>query len=258
MFKFTKKFQREKEQEKKRREEISKIVQEIPVIEKKIDEEKKNLSLPLAIKKFSEKKALTPLEGEMLNAMLAMYKETKIELSSYKSASESKLGENVNHSDIGPSVLIQAQNSVKTTALLKQEQTPTKSGVEVIDELKLKLAKQRELLDKQNTNTEQTQKNNKKSEDQKTELTEKSEEGKFSNPTTVEGQFMPVSKIVEEISRPNSILDDEFYNSLKTINDFIKENDPQQQPQTPLSMQFKPYNKHEPVIVEMTPKPNFK
>ncbi|WP_342226992.1 hypothetical protein [Rickettsiella endosymbiont of Rhagonycha lignosa] len=64
-----------------------------------------------------------------------------------------------------------------------------------------------------------------------------------------------VSKIVEEITRPNSIFDDEFNNNLKTINEFIKEHDNQQQL---LSQLFKRSTNHEPEIVEMILKPNFK
>jgi|GEM_PF-3329358 hypothetical protein len=134
MFKFTKKFQ-----------EINEIVEEIPVIKRKIDEEKKKLSLSLAIKKFSEKKDKTPQEINILNAMLAMNREN---LSRDKSSLESKLGENVNHSDIGLP-LISAQNSDKTV-LLNQEQTPAKPGIKVTDELAKKLAKQKELLEKNN------------------------------------------------------------------------------------------------------------
>lgn len=63
-----------------------------------------------------------------------------------------------------------------------------------------------------------------------------------------------VSKIFEEITRPNSIFDDEFKNNLKIINEFIKEHDTQQQPQNLLSQLFKPSTNHEPKIVEMTPK----
>jgi hypothetical protein len=80
----------------------------------------------------------------------------------------------------------------------------------------------------------------------------------INNQTTGQEDNLPSwvkSEFIDSAVEKNSIFDDEFNNNLKTINDFIKENDPQQQP---LSMQFKPYNKHEPVIVEMTPKPNFK
>ena len=46
----------------------------------------------------------------------------------------------------------------------------------------------------------------------------------------------------------------EFKNNLKIINEFIKENDTQQQPQNLPSQFFKPNTNHEPKIVEMTPK----
>lgn len=403
---------------------IEEIKVKIPIIEKREKTKKEEflLKLMLNIKKtFTEIECLKAIES--LKQMIAIYVEeryveesNKIDSKQYESEPLARL------------VLPELNQDAKKQEI--QVKPLPSSDVELIDQLKEIVATRRVLIDEQTINTKHTQKNKKKSEDQKTELTEKSEEGKFinptavevlkqkkiepnqiknskssklkniesellniltqrkkisegtiennekseeeksSNPTAVEGQFMQknvdidlkqnsdedsfllqqikaarkqrtnnqttvqednlpswvksefidsasektlleekkeqalfnfseivcntkdlsdeerqeiinfheqvynvklrpgneagkerfentVSKIIE-ISRPNSILDDEFSNNLKTINDFIKENDTQQQSRTPVSLQFKLHNKHEPVTAEMIPKPNFK
>lgn len=139
MLKYTVQFQRQIKQQ----EEINEITKKIPITKSKKEKEEeilslmkgikekeeKILSLMEAIKNLSENTEKTPEQKNILNEMLAMYKEKENELIRDKSALESKLGEIVNHSDEGPSVLIQTQNS-SNTACLKQTIVNTENNIQ--------------------------------------------------------------------------------------------------------------------------------
>jgi|GEM_PF-6480614 len=145
----------------KKREEIIKIVQEVSDIERKY-------ALKFAIKKLYKKKKLTKEESKILDALLA---KSEAEQNDLKPESEPS----------APLVPTEMNQAKKQEIQVKPQ---------FFDQLKEIVAKRRVLIDEETRNTEHTQKNKKKSEDQKTELTEKSEEEKSSNPTAVEGQFM--------------------------------------------------------------------
>lgn len=168
-------------------EEINKNISIIEKLLEKTIEQKHLLLLMKSIIDFSTKKESIETMN-ILKGMIDMYKEKKIDWKQYQSMPLASLI---------PPVL--TQNSAKTVQTSEVQQgtkkqeiqvKPTTSGVEVTDELAKKVAKRRELLDKQDTiNTEHTQKNKKKSEEQNTELPEKSEEGEFSNPKAVKVQM---------------------------------------------------------------------
>lgn len=155
----------------------------------------------------------------------------------------------------------QAVNS--DSAPFQVKQTSTTSGVEVPDELANILAKQKEMSEGNgNVNNEENLSVNEDTNNNKV-LSMILEETDSQHSDNDDIQQKELRELKEFEKAEENIILEELDELLKNIKEFIgeskesiEESENKQKLQTPLSLQFKPRNICESVIVETTPKPN--